>query len=104
MTKKNNPEYPLIEVPPRRPHNHDSKFSFFIIKDVLKSKADQGIVSPSERVIPQPPAGMFPGRDMDRGGPARQRYRSNLIEIKTLSFILGVLVYRHTGAGRDGRP
>ena len=61
MIKKNNREYPLLEVPSPLTHNHDSKFSFFIIKDILKSKADQGIVEASERAIPQLTAGMFPG-------------------------------------------
>ncbi len=104
MVKKNNREYPPIEVSPRLNHNHDSKFSFFFAKDILNSKAIQGILNSTERATPQPPAGVFPVGNMDRGGPARQRGRSNLIEIKTLTLILGVLVYRNTGAGHYGRP
>ncbi len=104
MAKKNNREYPPIEVSPRLTHNHDSKFSSFVAKDILKSKAIQGILDSSERATPQPSAGMFPVGDMDRGGPARQRGRSYLIEIKTLTLILGDLVYRNTGVGLHGRP
>ena len=104
MNKKNNREYPPIEVSPRLPHNHAPKFSFFFVKDILKSKATQGILNSTERATPQPPAGVFPFGSMDRGGPARQRGRSILIEFKTLTLILGVLVYRPTGAGHHGRP
>ena len=104
MTKKNNREYPRVEVSPRSTHNHDSKFSFLIAKDILKSKAIQGILDSSERATPRPMAGVFPDGNMDRGGPARWCGRSNLIEIKILTSILGVLVYRQSGAGPCDRP
>ncbi|MDJ0945175.1 MAG: hypothetical protein QNJ30_17030 [Kiloniellales bacterium] len=102
--KKNNREYRLLEVSPPPTCSHDSKFSCFFEKDILNSKPIQGILETSKRATTRPAAGMSPGGGMDRGGPARQCRRSNLMEIKTLTLILGDLVYRKTGAGLAGWP
>lgn len=104
MLKKNNQKSPSLEVSTPMTHSRVPKFSFFFAKDILKSKAIQGILNSSKREASRPKAGMFPEGDVDRGGPARLFSRSSLIEIKSLTLILGDLVYRQSGAGHHGRP
>ena len=47
MNKNNNLEYPLVEASPPRSYSLDSKFSFFFVKDILKSNSIQGILESS---------------------------------------------------------
>ena len=47
MNRKNNLEYPIVEASPPRPYSHESKFSFFFVKDILNSNSIQGILESS---------------------------------------------------------